>query len=134
MKSEVRQWETKFKNMMAIGELKKKVKKLKNEMAWALVNQKERVSFSGHIQVLAQISNVLILHISQFKNIFISSFLLLYWYFYISPFINRFIFSFVLLQWMLDNMTPSVPAIKVSDYKLSDWVKLYTSKILVQPN
>ncbi|XP_012944778.1 structural maintenance of chromosomes protein 6 [Aplysia californica] len=42
MRSEVREWETKFKNMTALSELKVKVKHLKHEMAWALVNQKER--------------------------------------------------------------------------------------------
>ena len=35
---------------------------------------------------------------------------------------------------MLDNPTPSVPAHKVSDYKLSDYRVKLNSKILVQTN
>ncbi|RUS90138.1 hypothetical protein EGW08_002105 [Elysia chlorotica] len=42
MNKEVKVWQSKFKNLAALSELKVKVTKLKNEMAWALVVQKER--------------------------------------------------------------------------------------------
>ncbi|XP_067678031.1 structural maintenance of chromosomes protein 6-like isoform X2 [Haliotis asinina] len=42
LEKEVLEWEHKFKSLDAIDELKKKVKNLKNEMAWSLVAAKER--------------------------------------------------------------------------------------------
>ncbi|GFR92013.1 structural maintenance of chromosomes protein 6 [Elysia marginata] len=42
MRKEVKVWQSKFKNLAALSELKIKVTKLKNEMAWALVAERER--------------------------------------------------------------------------------------------
>ncbi|CAL1548056.1 unnamed protein product [Lymnaea stagnalis] len=42
MKKEVKVWENKFKNLMALSGLKDKIKSLKEELAWSLVAEKER--------------------------------------------------------------------------------------------
>lgn len=42
MRKEVRIWQSKFKNLAALSDLKIKVTNLKNEMAWALVAERER--------------------------------------------------------------------------------------------
>ncbi|XP_059153148.1 structural maintenance of chromosomes protein 6-like [Physella acuta] len=42
MLKEVKVWENKFKNLMALSELKDKIKALKRELAWSLVIEKEK--------------------------------------------------------------------------------------------
>ncbi|GFN77299.1 structural maintenance of chromosomes protein 6, partial [Plakobranchus ocellatus] len=42
MRKDVKVWESKYKNLAALSELKIKVTKLKNELAWALVADRER--------------------------------------------------------------------------------------------
>ena len=46
MNKEVKVWQSKFKNLAALSDLKIKVTKLKNELAWALVAEKERVGIN----------------------------------------------------------------------------------------
>ena len=43
LEKEVLEWEQKYKSLTAIDDLKKKIDKLKEEMAWAFVIDKEKV-------------------------------------------------------------------------------------------
>ena len=43
LEKEVLEWEQKFKSLTAIDDLKRKIDKLKEEMAWAFVIEKEKV-------------------------------------------------------------------------------------------
>jgi hypothetical protein len=61
LEAEVIDWEQKFKALEALDSLKEKVKRLKNEMAWAFVTEKEKVCykyayiFTFHLQNLNHI-------------------------------------------------------------------------------
>ena len=43
MQAEVKQWEQKYKALMSLDDLRKKVDKLKQEMAWSQVYEFEKV-------------------------------------------------------------------------------------------
>lgn len=43
LEKEVLDWEQKFKSLTAIDDLKKKIDRLKEDMAWAFVSEKEKV-------------------------------------------------------------------------------------------
>ena len=49
LEREVLEWEQKFKALDALDELRDKVVKLKHEMAWAFVCEKEKVSLFWHL-------------------------------------------------------------------------------------
>ena len=42
MKKEVREWEAKYKSLMSLDKLRQQVVDLKNQMAWAFVNEREQ--------------------------------------------------------------------------------------------
>ena len=44
LQQEVMEWEQKFKSLQSLDSLRTKVDQLKNEMAWALVHEREKVS------------------------------------------------------------------------------------------
>lgn len=45
LEKEVLQWEQKFKSLTAVDDLKDKIQRLRNELAWSLVIQKEKVKY-----------------------------------------------------------------------------------------
>ena len=47
LEKEVLDWEQKFKSLTAIDDLKKKIDRLKEDMAWAFVSEKEKVIIKG---------------------------------------------------------------------------------------
>ena len=49
LEKEVFEWEQKYKAIDSLDNLRQKITHLKNEIAWALIHEKEKVEYSDHL-------------------------------------------------------------------------------------
>ena len=57
------EWEQKYKALASLEDLKKKVQRLKDEMAWALISEKEKVNHGLKVSLMYIISEIYTSHV-----------------------------------------------------------------------